>query len=637
MRRVLLALLLWPRLAWAQPEPIEPEALDPEGSLEALEIIDVVVEEERDGPAQTTMTREEVRRLPGALGDPFRAIGALPGVTPSVSGLPYFYVRGAPPGNVGYVLDGVRVPYMFHALGGPAVIHPRLIDEVNLYQGGYPAALGRYAGGVVTGTLAEPLPEWRGEGSLRLIDAGVFVEGGFDEGRGTATVAGRYSYTGAIFSAISPDLTLDYRDFQARVAYDLTPDDRISLFAFGAYDFFATESAGQVRPLFATEFYRIDTRYDRRLLGGRLRVAVTTGFDHTITTDERDARTVMAGTRMRWRQPVNDTLAFDVGFEMQRENYAVTPSVFRDPDDLVAAGYDDLFRERQDGAASSWAGFMWSPAPGVTMQPGLRVDGFLQGATSSTAAVGAVTVDPRLTMAIRIHERVRLLHALGTAHQAPSYLVAVPGLVPSDLEQGPQRSLQSSAGVELALPEHTWITVNVFNNVFLDLTDGANSDQPLTLPTEVPRSLGSGRGVEVYLRRSLAKRVGGFLSYTFSRSTRATGRRRSVASFDRPHVLAAALGFDFGRGWVAGSRFNVQTGTPNVLLTRFAAFDGDGVVRDPTFYRFDVRFEKRWTVAERGFISLVLEIVNASFNRQVVDGELLPPVVLPSLGLEGGL
>jgi hypothetical protein len=65
-----------------------------------------------------------VRELPGAFGDPFRAIEVLPGVTPIATGLPYFYVRGAPPGNVGYFLDGVRVPYLYHIGLGPSVIHP---------------------------------------------------------------------------------------------------------------------------------------------------------------------------------------------------------------------------------------------------------------------------------------------------------------------------------------------------------------------------------------------------------------------------------------------------------------------------------------------------------------------------------
>ena len=112
---------------------------------------------ERPEPSRTaTLTRDEVREIPGAFGDPFRAIEALPGVTPIVSGLPFFFVRGAPPGNVGYFLDGIRVPLLFHVGVGPSVIHPGLIDRVDLYPGGYPARFGRFAGGIVSGETLEP-------------------------------------------------------------------------------------------------------------------------------------------------------------------------------------------------------------------------------------------------------------------------------------------------------------------------------------------------------------------------------------------------------------------------------------------------------------------------------------------------
>ena len=48
-----------------------------------------------------------MRDMPGAFGDPFRAIEALPGVVPIVSGLPYFYVRGSPPSGTLYVYDDI--------------------------------------------------------------------------------------------------------------------------------------------------------------------------------------------------------------------------------------------------------------------------------------------------------------------------------------------------------------------------------------------------------------------------------------------------------------------------------------------------------------------------------------------------
>src|SRR5690606_31534459 len=96
-------------------------------------IEEIRVRGRRADPARTvSMSRAEVRQIPGAFGDPFRAVEMMPGVTPVVSGLPFFFIRGAPPGNVGYFLDGVRVPLLFHVGVGPSAIHPALIERVDL-------------------------------------------------------------------------------------------------------------------------------------------------------------------------------------------------------------------------------------------------------------------------------------------------------------------------------------------------------------------------------------------------------------------------------------------------------------------------------------------------------------------------
>ena len=140
---------------------------------------------QRPTPAAARLTRAESRQLPGALADPFRAIEALPGVTPVASGLPYFFVRGAPPGNVGYFFDGIRLPLLFHVFFGPSVLHPSMIQKVDLYRGGYPAEYGRYAGAVVAADLEPPHFQWRGEATVRLFDAGALVEAPFANGAGS--------------------------------------------------------------------------------------------------------------------------------------------------------------------------------------------------------------------------------------------------------------------------------------------------------------------------------------------------------------------------------------------------------------------------------------------------------------------
>ena len=109
--------------AEAASEP--PARLRPPPPLLLPKALEVTVLGELPAPGVQTITRAEVRLLPGAFGDPFRAIDVLPGVTPLASGLPYFFVRGAPPGNVGYLLDGIRVPLLYHIGLGPSLSSTR--------------------------------------------------------------------------------------------------------------------------------------------------------------------------------------------------------------------------------------------------------------------------------------------------------------------------------------------------------------------------------------------------------------------------------------------------------------------------------------------------------------------------------
>ncbi|HEX4355086.1 MAG TPA: Plug domain-containing protein, partial [Polyangiales bacterium] len=90
----------------------------------------------------------EMRDLPGAFGDPFRAVDALPGVVPVLSGLPYFFIRGSPPAGTLYIYDDIPVPTLYHLAIGPAVIHPRMVGPITLYSGVAPARYGRLTGGV---------------------------------------------------------------------------------------------------------------------------------------------------------------------------------------------------------------------------------------------------------------------------------------------------------------------------------------------------------------------------------------------------------------------------------------------------------------------------------------------------------
>ncbi len=300
---------------------------------------------------------------------------------------------------------------------------------------------------------------------------------------------------------------------------------------------------------------------------------------------------------------------------------------------------------------------VWQVTPRFEVTPGLRLD--LYGSRGGTAA----SVDPRLAGRVTVRPWLRLISAIGLASQPPSFILPGPGFT-LGLQGGLQRSAQSSLGVEVDLPEDIQATVTAFHSAFFNMTDALGTAPPSPddfSQSFTQRTRGSGTGLEVTLRRRLTRKLGGFLSYTLALQPRGCpqGRhqRRSLkldvfashtpSTFDRAHVLNLALSYDFGRGYRAGGRSVFYTGYPYATKGPFPSFVP--IIHDdrlPPFYRLDVRLEKKWTLSRRAWLSLVLEVQNATLNKETVgrdcdrgfcEDSTLGPVTLPSLGLEGGI
>src|SRR4029078_2415079 len=99
----------------------------------------VVAERRRDEVSRVSLRGDEIQKIPGTFGDPFRVIQTLPGVASVVSLLPFPIVPGSSPASTGFLLDGTRIPLLFHLLSGPSVVHPVFIDEIQFFPGGAPA------------------------------------------------------------------------------------------------------------------------------------------------------------------------------------------------------------------------------------------------------------------------------------------------------------------------------------------------------------------------------------------------------------------------------------------------------------------------------------------------------------------
>ncbi len=644
-------------VASGTPPPVsaEPQGGTPKPPAPAMQEILVVGQRE---PLKLTLGHAEVHDLPGAFGDAYRAIEALPGVTPIVSGLPYFYVRGAPPGNVGYFFDGIPVPYLYHFAAGPSVLQPAFVDHVDLYPGAYPARYGRFAGAIVAGEMAPPTYRFHGEATIRVTDSGATIEAPFASGRGSAMVGGRFSYTGAVLSLVQPDISVNYWDYQARVRYELDAKNSIELLSFGAGDFlsayqddsvssdggFTSATERRKDTLVDVNFHRLDLRWDHRIEGGNWRNALMVGRDRTGGDDGNiDVFNHMAGVRSEYRQALDKRVLLRAGGDVLFESLSQTvtnraSSFDSGVGDGVITDHFNLDQARRDLTVGAWADAVLSVTPKLEVTPGLRADVFVSGGRV------ALAIDPRISARYTLSKKLSVTHGLALVHQAPSFVVPVPGFKPS-LAGGLQTALQYSAGIAYSLPSGFESSISVFESAFFHLTDLISLTQLQS--TNQPhvtdaRATGQAYGAELMLRRSLSRRVGGFVSYTLSRSTRSEGTLQGPARSDRTHVLNVALSGDLGRNWRLGGRWLFYSGVPTHVAYVQAA---QAPPRTPPFWRLDFKLQKRWYIkAPDVWWGLTLEVLNTTLNKETVDGncnafscnyDQVGPVTIPSIGAEG--
>jgi TonB family protein len=609
-----------------QPAPAAPAAPgSPAGAPPHEEVVEVAVKGEHEELGTIHIPRAETRFIPGAFGDPFRVVEALPGVAPWLSGLPYFYVRGMAPENVGYYVDGVRVPLLFHVGAGPSTIAPAMVDTVDLFPAAYPARYGRYAGAIIAGETTRPDEEHaRGEVQARVFDANAFAETPIDGGKGTVLAGARYGYTGPLISLIAPDYSLAYWDYQFRASHRVAGSDQLSLFVFGAFD----ELRYKNSPTFRIQYHRADLRYDHPLRDGNLRIAATFNYDDTLTALQTPtgagAQAALTAPGGRVRAEMDQHVSADAWVRAGAD-LNVSRFTTDNYDQIVHAPHTDV-------VGGAYGDVVWRPSRLVEIVPGLRVDAY------RVRDQTAVAPQPRLSARIKLAPGVASITAVGVAHQEPTDEVFVPAKLPDPIAESARDSYQYSQAFELRLPS--------------SLLFRATGFYTLLQATDIGGHQRSG-GLELFLRRDFTQRLGGFVSYTLSRTETTLNGQTVRANGDRTHIVSVVLGYDLGKNWRVGGRFFFESGrryevtcqTPDCSPGQSPGrFDVSGDL--PVFYRLDLRLEKRWLFSDGKWLAGTLECFNTLDKAEPIGVNYAPPfglsinhqspIILPSVGIEAG-
>lgn len=205
----------------------------------------IVVEGEKE---KTVLSRykvrqDEIKRMPGTLGEALRGLETLPGINAPPFGGGEIVIRGANPSTNTYVVDDLPILYPFHLLGLNSVINNDLIKSIDVYTGAYPARFFNATGGVIEIELLDKVQKPQGLFSASLFSTtGSYQTPTFD-GKGYMMVAGRVSYlenTIGLTGAVPAGIRLpQYHDSQVKLVHNFDSKHQLAFYSLTSKDGFA--------------------------------------------------------------------------------------------------------------------------------------------------------------------------------------------------------------------------------------------------------------------------------------------------------------------------------------------------------------------------------------------------------------
>ncbi|MBI2060074.1 MAG: TonB-dependent receptor [Nitrospirae bacterium] len=195
-----------PRSVDLQPsdEPIEVNfflTLDVTGGL----FLEVEREREKRSVSTQKVRKEEIRRVPGTLGDPLRVIQLLPGVTVLNEVFADLIVQGGGPDDNKIWLDRTPMAFPYHLLNSSSVLSGEFVESQELHAAGFGVQYGDATGGVLEITSSDGKEQGIG-GHLSVVGVRAYEAEKFSVGRvegslqagdpavGSVIAAGRYLF-----------------------------------------------------------------------------------------------------------------------------------------------------------------------------------------------------------------------------------------------------------------------------------------------------------------------------------------------------------------------------------------------------------------------------------------------------------
>lgn len=487
-------------------------------------------------PQRRPLTREEVRAIPGSLGDPIRALHSRPGFARTPFDAGWLLVRGGDFDDTGTFLDGVRMSLLFHLGGFTSVLHPEMTETVRFWPGLQPPRFQALSGAVDVVPRA-PGDDTRVVAGVNTVFAHAFAEAPLGEDAGIAFAARRSYLDGVLSLALDPErarIAPRFWDGQVQLRWG-----RTQVLMLALSDSFDAPSATDADLMTVTQNgFQLQARSDLPLGAGTLTFAPWFGIHgRALTGDLPEQRIIdrFPGLRLEWASGPGQPLRLLTGVEAQQRTWTLTHA----PDTWTAPA------SSADPYVSVGAGDR------VALETGVRLDTLFVGGHLPRAGLS-----PRASVRWRALDQLFLSAEVGRTHQPPlaTLLVGVPegGYLPLERVDSVAASMNLSHGA--------WSgSLSAYERVLAHL--GAIERDGSINPWS-----GSARGVEADLHWSPGPLDLSVL-YQIGRSTLREHPKSAEQPnlFDQTHRLELMALLDLSRQWTVSGRFRYASGFPRLL------------------------------------------------------------------------
>ena len=606
--------------------------------LEGVEVID---KREPKTVTKKSIQANEIKRLPGTAGDALRALPAIPGIGVANDFSGALYIRGGSDEDNLYYFDRVPVGYPYHFGGIVSSLSSEIIDDIDVYPGGYGVEYGVDSQAVIDISSKNDSPtNFGGKFNLNFLFSEGLLQGKIGE-KGFWYAAGRRSYIDLFLGSLSFDAGSfiafpRFWDYQLKAGYDLSEKHQLFFNLFASGDRFAIKLDGEN----VDEDFRGNTSFESGFEGAgiHLRSFLTERLTSFLSLTRSDflfdinfgpelSLNIDAPSytlREDLTYELNPKHRLEAGLILGIEPGQVTGTFTRIPDE-GEVDYDIRFEEKvaldeyvRGQRIESYLQDRYTLLPFLSVVFGLRLDYFNR--------TDQLSIQPRGSLLVELPNKSELQFAYGIYNQAP-----IPALLSPTIGNPSLKSSRASHYIlelKRQLSQETEIEIAAY---YKDLVGLATTDEEVAY---LNQGVGYAQGTEIFLRHQRGDRFFGWVSYAYALSKRRdrAGEPYRSYSFDQTHVATLAASYNLTPTWEFGAKWQYRTGNPYtpvedariefdprngnpIYIPIYAETNSD---RLPAYHRLDLRVSKIFQFSGWKF-GVFFELLNTYNRKNLLD------------------